>query len=563
MKRSARRVLFAAGVILCAVLVLKGSSLLVPSGNWAPEGTMATARLGASAALLGDGRILITGGDAGTGAVTTVDFFNSDGTISAAPAMTNARSGHIAVTLKDGRVLVAGGITAGGSTTSTAEIFDPITNSWTTMGLGMVEGRSGGTAALLSDGRVLIAGGQNGSTISSTIELFDPALGAFTSAGMMSSPRSQHAMTAIPDGRVLIVGGFNGSIPVASTDIFDSVTGMVSAGPNLSVARFGHSATTLLNGQVVVVGGNNGNANPAQMDATPAETVDFTAATPAFTTLATNLATPREGHLAILLPNNNNILIVGGTSTGTPIASAELFSLQESSQGIWTYGFASTGGLTSARSGAAGSGNQFNMASSTMQRNGVVMVAGGNDASGNALNTTEAYGYPTVQTDQSDYPPGTTVTMNGSGFKPNETIAIQLVEAPLVDMHGPYMVQADSNGNFVDTSFMTDVHDVDIRFYLSATGGELGFWAQNTFTDNKTVTVAFASTGSGSVTSNPAGITCTDTGGTASGTCFTSVANTGQITLTATAASPSTIGAWTVPSGYAINSGCTTGSSTC
>ena len=80
MKLSARRALFVAGVILCAVLVLKGSSLLVPSGNWAPEGTMPTARLGASAALLGDGRILITGGDAGTGAVTTADFFNADGT---------------------------------------------------------------------------------------------------------------------------------------------------------------------------------------------------------------------------------------------------------------------------------------------------------------------------------------------------------------------------------------------------------------------------------------------------------------------------------------------------
>src|ERR1700746_450364 len=141
MKPSPRRALLVAGVILCAVLVLKGSSLLVPSGNWAPEGTMANARLGASAALLGDGRILITGGDAGTGAVTTADFFNADGTISAAPAMSNARSGHISVTLKDGRVLVAGGITAGGSTTSTAEIFDPTTNSWTSTGLGIAADR--------------------------------------------------------------------------------------------------------------------------------------------------------------------------------------------------------------------------------------------------------------------------------------------------------------------------------------------------------------------------------------------------------------------------------------
>jgi len=559
MKLSAKRALLVAGVILCAVLVLKGSSLLVSSGNWAPEGTMATARLGASAALLGDGRILITGGDSGTGAVTTVDFFNADGTISAAPAMTNARSGHISVTLKDGRVLVAGGITAGGSTTSTVEIFDPITNSWTAMGLGMVEARSGATAALLSDGRVLIAGGQNGSTISSTLELFDPALGAFTSAGMMSSPRSQHAMTAIQDGRVLIVGGFNGSIPVASTDIFDSVTGIVSAGPNLSVARFRHSATTLLNGQVVVIGGNNGNANPAQMDATPAEAVDFTAATTAFTTLSTNLATPREGHLAILLNHNNNILIVGGTSTGTPIASAELFTLQESSQGIWTYGFASTGGLTSARSGAAGSANQLNVPSSTMQRNGVVMVAGGNDASGNALNTTEAYGYPTVQADQSDYPPGTTVTITGSGFQPNETITIQLVEAPLVDMHGPYMVQADANGNFVDTSFMTDVHDVDIRFYLSATGGTSGFVAQNTFTDASPVlsVTVIGPSGSGSVSSADGQITNCTAATTPGQTCTHTYGANFSTTLTETPNSGFTFIGW---SG---NGGCTGTSTTC
>ena len=509
MKLSARRALLVAGVILCAVLVLKGSSLLVPSGNWAPEGTMATARLGASAALLSDGRILVTGGDPGTGAVATADFFNTDGTISSAPAMSNARSGHISVTLKDGRVLVAGGITAGGSTTSTVEIFDPITNSWSAMGLGMIEARSGATAVLLSDGRVLVAGGQNGSTISSTMEVFDPALGAFTSAGMMSSPRTQHGMAALKDGRVLIVGGFNGSIPVASTDIFDPAAGTVSAGPNLSVARFGHSATTLLNGQVVVIGGNNGNANPAQMDATPTEMVDFTAATPTFTTLAANLATPREGHLALLLPNNNNILIVGGTSAGTPIALAELFTPQESSQGSWTYAFGATGALTTARSDAAGSANQTNVPSSTMQRNGVVMVAGGNDASGNALNTTEAYGYPTVQTDQGDYPPGTTVTITGSGFQPNETIAIQLVESPLIDTHGPYTVQADANGNFVDTSFTTDLHDDMVRFFLTATGGTSGFLAQNTFTDASpvlSVTVVGPS-GSGSVSSADGQIT--------------------------------------------------------
>src|ERR1700719_3893768 len=574
MKSFTKCVLIGIAVIFCAVLALKGSALLISSGTWQATGNLSSARAGASAALLQDGRILITGGNSGSGTgagpQASADLFNTDGTISPASPMTNARSGHISVTLQNGKVLVAGGITAGGSATSTSEVFDPIANSWTPMGLGMIEARSGATAALLSDGRVLIAGGQNGSTISSTIEIFNPALGAFTSAGMMSSPRTQHAITVLQDGRVLIVGGNNGTAPVASTDIFDPVAGAVSAGPILNTARFGHSATTLLNGLVVVIGGNNGNANPAQVDATPAEIIDFTAATPAFTTLATNLATPREGHLAVLLPNNNNILIIGGTSAGTTIASAELFTPQESPQGVWTYGSGATGTMTAARSSAAGSANQVNAPSSTMQRNGVVMVAGGNDANGNTLNTTEAYGYATVQTDQSDYPPGTTVTITGSGFKALETVTIQLVESPLIDTHGPFTVQADANGNFADTSFVTDTHDLDVHFYLIATGGTSGFQAQNSFTDSKNVTVTFAGSGSGLVTgkdntTNVNGIfNCTDSGGTASGTCTFSAGNTDQLTLTATPTSPSTIGAWTVPSGYTIATGtCGNGNTTC
>src|SRR4029077_20005484 len=225
----------------------------------------------------------------------------------------------------------------------------------------------------------------------------------------------------------------------------------------------------------------------------------------------------REGHLAVLLPNNNNILIIGGTSAGTTIASAELFTPQESPQGVWTYGFGATGAMTAARSAAAGSANQVNAPSSTMARNGVVAVAGGNDASGNALNTTEAYGYPTVQTDQSDYPPGTTVTITGSGFKPLETVTIQLVEFPLVDTHGPYTVQADANGNFVDTSFTTDSHDVAVRFYLTATGGTSGFQAQNTFTDaSPTLTVTGSGSGNGKVSSSDGLINCTITAGVTS-----------------------------------------------
>src|SRR5260370_12947483 len=145
MKQSAKSVFVAIALILCAILVMKGSALVIQSGQWAQTGNLSSARAGASAALLQDGRILISGGDSGTGPAASADFFNTDGTISAAAPMNNPRKGHVGVAMQDGRVLAAGGTTAGGGATNTAEIFDPVANSWTNVGVGMTEARTGAT----------------------------------------------------------------------------------------------------------------------------------------------------------------------------------------------------------------------------------------------------------------------------------------------------------------------------------------------------------------------------------------------------------------------------------
>jgi hypothetical protein len=101
-------VVIAIAVLICAIGVLKGTVLIVQTGSWAQEGILSNARASASASLLQDGRILVTGGDPGTGPSATADFINTDGTVSIAPQMTTARSKHISVTLQDGRVLVGG-----------------------------------------------------------------------------------------------------------------------------------------------------------------------------------------------------------------------------------------------------------------------------------------------------------------------------------------------------------------------------------------------------------------------------------------------------------------------
>src|SRR5713101_3143502 len=467
MRRTPRTLLLGSLVILCVVIALKAAVLFIPSGTWAPKANLAEARANSSAALLADGRILITGGDGASGPLATVEFFNTDGSVSPAAPMNAARSKHISVVLSDGRVLVAGGIVPGGGVTNAAEIYDPIANTWTSLAGGMIEARSGATAALLQDQRVFIAGGDSASVVSSTVEIFDPNTGTFSFAGTLSSPRTQQAMALLADGRVLMIGGSNGSVPLASSDIFDPVAGTIVPGPSLATPRSGHSATTLLNGQVLVAGGNNIVTNPdgstTSVDLASAEIFDPSAGT--FTASASALAAPRQGHLAFLLPHNNNVLIVGGTSSGAPVASSELFT-------PWTGNFSATGSLATARSNASGS---------ALQQDGLLLVAGGKDSSGASLVGTELYGFATVKTDQADYAPGTTVTITGSGWQPGETVTLNIHEIPFINNDRSFVVTADTFGNIFNSDYSPEPTDIGFHYYLTAVGSVSQ--AQTTFKD--------------------------------------------------------------------------------
>jgi hypothetical protein len=466
--------------ILSFAGILKATLPATVIGSWTAASNLSQPRANAPAVMLGDGRILITGGDSAGASLQSAEILATDGTISSAAPMNVARTRHFAVALSDGRVLVGGG-SSGGGTTNSAEIYNPANDSWTQTSP-MMEARANATAALLQDGRVVIAGGDNSGTPSNTIEVFDPSTGNFSFAGTLSSARTQHAMAVLQDGRVLIVGGSDGTNPLASSDIFDPASGSVSAGLSLATARYSASATTLLNGTVAVIGGT-GVGNSGTVDLASVEVFD--PATGAFTDAGVSLATARSGHQAFLLPNNNNVLIFGGTSGGVAVASSELFTPQISPTGVWSATVAATGANVTTRSGASGS---------ALQQDGLLLAAGGNDTAGNALSSTELYAFPTVKTDAADYAPGTIVTITGSGWKPGETVSLSFVESPLDDTHPTLTAIADGNGNIFNNQFSPDVHDINIRFYLSAVGSQSGLVAGNTFTDAQPMKVDLSPT---------------------------------------------------------------------
>ena len=89
------------------------------------------------------------------------------------------RVNHAATLLGDGRVLVTGGFD-GAVVLSLAELFDPSTNTWSSAG-NMAAARSQHSATLLANGRVLVAGRCPGALASA--ELYDPATNTWSAAG--------------------------------------------------------------------------------------------------------------------------------------------------------------------------------------------------------------------------------------------------------------------------------------------------------------------------------------------------------------------------------------------
>src|SRR5262249_28486949 len=124
--------------------------------------------------------------------------------------------------------------------------------------------RTGGhTMTLLPNGRVLVAGGADGqNTSSSSVELYDPVIGTWTTAAALGTARLHHSATLMPNGKLLVAGGFNDltSTTLSSVELYDPAAGKWTTTNSLSTARFFLTTTLLGNGQVLVAGGIGTNA---------------------------------------------------------------------------------------------------------------------------------------------------------------------------------------------------------------------------------------------------------------------------------------------------------------
>jgi uncharacterized protein (TIGR03437 family) len=341
-----------------------------PSPAWILAGSMHESRYYHQSVLLENGKMLVSGGQAGcvTGyacrRVNSPELYDPlTGTWDITGDMLNPRSNHFAVRLSSGKVLIGGGFLAGA--TNTAEIYDHETKTWSATGdMNSVRGATP-TATLLRNGRVLVAGGgpaNNPYAGLRTAELYDPATGVWSLTAAMNDTRNLHTATLLPDGRVLVASGVDLSASSAmrsSAEIYDPATGTWTLTGSLQRARAYHTANLLASGKVLVTGGMNLSSGSVIESA---ELYD--PATGQWTETG-KPSTARVSHTATSLADGR-VLVAGGyygTSGNPVLGNAEIY---DPAVGTWT----------AAPNMAIARGNH----AATLLANGKVIVTGGHDA---------------------------------------------------------------------------------------------------------------------------------------------------------------------------------------
>ena len=151
--------------------------------------------------MLATGNVLITGGsDSGGFPIASVEIYNPvSNARSNATSLGTGRRHHTATRLPSGKVLVAAGI--GSNYLNTAEVYDPVANSWAPAGNTLTNAFSRHSATLMASGKVLVTGGIGaGGSIFTAAELYDPATNQWSSAGTLTAARYLHSATLLPTG---------------------------------------------------------------------------------------------------------------------------------------------------------------------------------------------------------------------------------------------------------------------------------------------------------------------------------------------------------------------------
>ena len=252
-------------------------------GTFAATGAMHVGRQALTLTTLPNGQALAVGGspafNSPAGSATAELYNPATNKWTLTGSMPSGRLGHTATLLPNCKVLVVGDA-------HDAVLYNYATGRFSPTG---GEGaaafqRSYQAATLLTNGKVLIAGGVTRANVAvDTASVYNPATGRFTpTPNNMSTPRSEGFAARLLDGKVIVGGGFSDVATGAITDkvdIYNPATNKFSSAASLLSMSFaeGVEAQTLQNGTVSVMSLMSGNQteiytpNPATSLRPPAQ----------------------------------------------------------------------------------------------------------------------------------------------------------------------------------------------------------------------------------------------------------------------------------------------------
>ena len=203
--------------MLCLLTLLMTTAAFAQSGTWALTGSLRTARASHTATLLPNGLLLVAGGTGdNNAALASSELFNpASGTWTTTGNLHVARASARSVLLPNGMVLTMGGCISNdclSSTTRSAEIYNPVSGTWTVTG-SMRTARAEFVAMLLPSKEVLVAGGCTSYdalgcvAVTTAAELYNPATGTWAATGAMRAARMAMTGPVLLNGKALIAAG--------------------------------------------------------------------------------------------------------------------------------------------------------------------------------------------------------------------------------------------------------------------------------------------------------------------------------------------------------------------
>ncbi|MBK8464478.1 MAG: hypothetical protein IPL32_01480 [Chloracidobacterium sp.] len=211
--------IFVAGGFTGGTTVLNTLSIYDIATNTWSSGANMPGIVEAGGGAVVNGKFYVMGGDDFNNALSTNFIYDIATNVWTTGAVVPSGRTNTYATVANGLIYLYGGLTGTQFTaTDTLLRYDPVANSWTTIGSAgtAARGNYGGISPYGTGQLLIVSGANTAFAADNTTRIFNIGAGTFSAGPNMISPRAGHAQGTLPDGRVIVADGLSASGTVIS-----------------------------------------------------------------------------------------------------------------------------------------------------------------------------------------------------------------------------------------------------------------------------------------------------------------------------------------------------------